>query len=216
MESDHFEDLGYFDSDDSNDSGYYEESDDIEPLANNLNYNLYNMTLPYDSIKEIVYHSDIPTFISLCNSSSAIRKLCTNDLWKLKFGQYQIPIKHNSTFNDWVKSFYDYKNKPVLYKRKSIQLINDLLYHNQQSIVINLNKMLSDDNLIQRLQNVGAKLYFDPTLNAHYPFDRGVSNKKIEIQQTDSLLSSIDIGNYVMSTEAAMKFVYELYMDGYL
>ena len=77
--------LGYYDTDEEIDYSYYVE----EPIINTplVNTNRQHMYLPIDTMKEILIHSDIDSFINICKSSKNSDKICTNELWVSKFNK---------------------------------------------------------------------------------------------------------------------------------
>ncbi len=99
-----FDDLGYFDSDESYVSDYVDDSSESEDLFYKPVYNMNNMKLPVDTMKEILYSSDIDTYINLCNTSKEFKKLC-NNTWKLKLNQYGIETGNIDDFNHGVSIY---------------------------------------------------------------------------------------------------------------
>lgn len=122
-----YNDLGYFDSDESYASDFLEESEEEndfykpKPVINNLK----EMFLPKDVMLEILYNSEMSAYIKLCSASKEFKKLCTNDLWENKFNQYDIKIiKKPVNFNDWVQLYKDHIKNLDLYKIVDIYMKN--------------------------------------------------------------------------------------------
>lgn len=106
-----FDDLGYFDSDESYASDYVDDSSESEEFYKPVN-NMNNMRLPVDTMKEILYSADIETYINLCNTSKEFKKLC-NNTWKLKFNQYG--TEKIDDFNHGVRLYKKYLQDLKLY-----------------------------------------------------------------------------------------------------
>ena len=158
--------LGYFDSSEEFDDKFYlsEEENKENSIKNTIvtttNYNYNNsMRLPRDIMKEILYQSDIHTFVELCNSGKVIKGMCTNDMWKYKFNQHNINIVGNpKTYRDWIQLYIDYD-----YHFKVKKYI-DAYPKNDKDAIIYLTHPLSNDKLKNILENIGAKWIFSPVL----------------------------------------------------
>lgn len=152
--------LGYFDSDDEEeDYTLYEEEPIYQQPLKKYN-NIEHMKLPIDLIQEILYHSDIPTYTELCNSSNIIKNLCDNNMWQRKFNQYNIPVNENpTTFKDWVNLYKNYNRYISLYD-KAEKYVKWNVYPIETTNII-LEKSLLESTLIMLLKKVGARTIFN-------------------------------------------------------
>lgn len=208
------DDLGHYESEEDFDDRYFNEDEQqITVNPTKLLYsNIQNMKLPIDMIKEILIHSTLPTFVKLCHSSKEVQKLCTNDLWQLKFNQNQLGIKHNpQNYNDWIKLYHYYF---ILEKKVNHYLMWMLLKETCGDIL--LEKDLSNEQMVDLLNNIDAhsiRLEY-----RHDPFKRRF-NKTIYISRDWShlTLEVITIEHSYIVTELQLKeFIRELFYYGYL
>jgi hypothetical protein len=201
--------LGYFDSEEDVDYTFYEEEPIYQHPLNKYN-NIEHMKLPIDIIQEILYHSDINTYINLCNSSNIIKNLCNNNMWQEKFDQYNIPVNENpTTFKDWVKLYKNSNHYISLYD-KADKYIKWNVYPIETTNII-LEKSLLESTLIMLLKKVGA-------INIYNSVDKKLKDKLLNIIRVyvDKNYSYIHILHYELTLNQFINFIQYLFYYKYL
>lgn len=201
--------LGYFDSDEEDvDYTLYEAEPIYQQPLNKYN-NIEHMKLPIDIIHEILYHSDIPTYIELCNSSNIIKNLCDDNMWQKKFNQYNIPVNENPTFKDWVKLYKNYNRYVSLYD-KAEKYVKWNVYTIEPTNII-LEKSLLESTLIMLLKKVGAIKIFNSV-------DKKLKDKLLNIIRVDvdKNYSYIHILQYELTLNQFINFIQYLFYYKYL
>ena len=220
--------LGYFDSEEEfDDTLYLNEPQSIiqinEPYSNIPSskneceqhiFNIKSMKLPLDMMKEILLYTDIPTYIKLCSSSSTIKNLCTNNLWKFKFEQYNIKIYNNpTTFTDWLRLYNEHVKQLSLYKNANCYIRWMLPKH--KSIYIQLEKPINDNQLFYILKYIGSYTNH-PDLAKRY--SKNSNNIYIARGRSwnDMMLDMIYVENYILTEEQLIDFIHQLFVNNYL
>jgi hypothetical protein len=151
--------LGYYDTDEDIDYSQYNYNE--EPITNTpLSSNRQHMYLPIDTMKEILRHSDIESFITICKSSKDSAKICTNELWVSKFNQNNIPIYEPipTTTTDWLNLYH--------LSMVADKYINTFL---KQQYTISLQRELTNEvlgNIISNIKHMDFKpSYFNARKN---------------------------------------------------
>lgn len=215
-----YDDLGYFDSDESYasdyvDDSYEEENNSInEPINNKIidKFDIYPDTyLPEDLMKEILYRADIHGYIKLCNSNKKFGKLCDSKMWATKFKQHPYirlktqPSTPQGIINEWVKEYKHYMNN-IKYHDMAKKFINGLT---SQKSIIKLNKVLGNDILpfLSTMPRIN-----DQEGDYRQKYKRNNDYMRIEIKNNNYILDN----NEILTLNEFQELIYHLFYNGYL
>lgn len=159
------DDLGYFDSDESYASDYVEESEEENNffVKNVENTFLVDMIVPMDIMNEIIYYTNIPTFIKISTTSKKIKTLC-NNMWITKLNQNNIIVKQGTNVEECIIVYKNYINNNKIYQVVDVYMQNfchcpiyDCYDNNKKIIMSKLDKCISDDQLQMFINKKHAK-----------------------------------------------------------
>lgn len=222
FDDDDYNNLGYYDSDDFDDSLYYNDVTHIIeiPIIQNEYIPTY---LPNDSLHDILKYADMDTFIKMCSSSKNMRRLCTNQLWQYKFNQHDIPI-HNQPifFNDWVKLYYQHLHHSKIEEKVDHYLLM-IRNHNESFFLeqlkrsafftIHLQKKLTNQQLIYFLRTI-TKNDDNFDLNRHNDFIIDVYYDKL---RDYGFKYNVRISRgIILTTQEFKELLYQLFLNHYL
>ena len=195
---------------------------------------------PLDTMQEILYQSDIHSFVGLCNTSKIIQGLCNNDMWKYKFNQYHIKIVDNpTTYHEWMQLYNDH------YNHLKAKVYIEAYPKNDTNASIYLDRPLSNKKLRIILNRSGAKwnkincshakyddrskIYqtrtqqhqynadFEELINSFYIDRTSEYIIPLRIRETDNYIYGVTINNlYTLTSSVLKEFIYQLFKHGYL
>lgn len=192
-----YNDLGFYDSDESNLSDYVEDELIEEPLIT-IPQTYNHMYLPDDMMKQILLKSDMNEYIKLCNSSKKLKKLCDNNMWKNKFIQNNwLMDRYPSNENDWYNLYRTQMNVINIYKIVD-RLINSFDLLNENAFPILLNKIY----------------YYKNNNGRTYRTIKHATNELVIFY--DRYFKKFAVNNYLVSFKELRDILYYLFNNGYL
>lgn len=192
--------LGYYDNDDEfDDSLFLQEEPVIEEkvVVKELNVGI----LTNDLMREILCWSDMNTFVKLCSSSKDMRKLCTDQLWKYKFAQYNITSCATS-FLEWSKLYQQHLRDSEIYQKTNTFIKSRPKY----LLTTELQRELPNKQFKDLIEKVG---YHEDLYSPH----RRIKTYNLTI---DYHKEGMMIENYSLSFEQFREFIFQLFKQQYL